>query len=180
MTKRHKGLFISFEGGEGSGKTTQIALLRAWFEGQGREVLLTREPGGTPAAEAVRELFVSGETDRWDGMSEALLVFAGRRHHVVNLIKPALERGAVVLCDRYVDSSMAYQGYGRQIGKDVIDWLAGHCIEDVMPDRTFLLDLPVKTGLARAGGRDGENAARFGARRCGYWLWPDSVAADLL
>ena len=104
------GRFVTVEGGEGAGKSTQIRRLAAWLDGRGIETVTTREPGGTPGAEAIRALLVTGDTDRWDAATEALLVTAARRDHAEKLIRPALARGAWVLCDRFADSTLAYQG----------------------------------------------------------------------
>src|SRR5512147_653413 len=112
--------FITFEGGEGSGKTSHSRRLADWLKGRGFEVVLTREPGGTPGAEEIRKLLVEGEAARWEPMTEALLHFAARRDHVAKVIKPALARGAWVVCDRFADSTMAYQGYGHGLGPETI------------------------------------------------------------
>ena len=112
------GLFISFEGGEGSGKTTQIRRLESCFSQRGRAVVVTREPGGSPGAEEIRNLLLTGDPGRWDAVTEALLMFASRRDHVERTIRPALGEGKVVLCDRFADSSVAYQGYGHGLGAE--------------------------------------------------------------
>ena len=155
-----RGRFITFEGGEGAGKSTQISFLAAALERLGISVVQTREPGGSPGAEEVRALLVKGEAGRWDGISETLLLFAARRNHLQTVIRPALERGAWVLCDRFNDSTLAYQGYGRGLDSD---WLAGlyHAVsEGLEPDLTLYLDVPVEVGLARAG-RRGDDENRF-------------------
>jgi dTMP kinase len=146
-------LFISFEGGEGSGKTTQIRRLEKWFNNQGRDVIVTREPGGSPGAEEIRNLLLTGDPGRWDAVTESLLMFASRRDHVERTIRPALSRGKVVLCDRFADSSVAYQGYGHGLGADYIRDLWKLAIGDFKPDLTLIFDLPIELGLERAGAR---------------------------
>ncbi|WP_339773944.1 dTMP kinase [uncultured Thalassospira sp.] len=147
------GIFISFEGGEGSGKSTQIRLLEQWFRHRGHDVIVTREPGGSPGAEEIRALLLTGDPGRWDAVTEALLMFASRRDHVERTIRPALARGQVVLCDRFADSSVAYQGYGHGLGADFIRQLWKLAIGDFKPDLTLMMDLPIETGLERAGAR---------------------------
>jgi dTMP kinase len=148
-----KGKFITFEGGEGAGKSTQVGLLAAALRGTGRRVLETREPGGSEGAEQIRELLVHGEVGRWDGTTEALLHFAARREHLVHTVLPALEAGTWVLSDRFADSTMAYQGYGHDLGPDLIETLYGLVVGEFRPDLTLILDLPVDQGLRRAEGR---------------------------
>jgi len=147
------GLFISFEGGEGSGKTTQIRRLESWFRQRGREVVVTREPGGSPGAEEIRNLLLTGDPGRWDAVTEALLMFASRRDHVERTIRPALAEGKVVLCDRFADSSVAYQGFGHGLGAEFIRNLWQIAIDGFKPDLTLIFDLPVEVGLERAGAR---------------------------
>lgn len=149
------GRFITFEGGEGGGKSTQLRLLAASLAASGREVVTTREPGGSPGAEDIRALLVQGDVGRWDGLTEALLHSAARRDHLVRTVWPALARGAWVLCDRFADSTLAYQGYGHGLGLDTIGQLTRIAIGAFVPDLTVVLDLPVETGLRRAGGRGG-------------------------
>ena len=151
-----KGLFITFEGGEGSGKSTQIKRLAAALSADGRAVVQTREPGGSPGAEAIRALLVTGDPDRWDGMTEALLHYAARRDHVERTVKPALEAGSIVLCDRFADSTMAYQGYGHGLGRDTVAHIHDVTLGSFKPDLTLILDLPVEEGLKRAAGRGGD------------------------
>jgi dTMP kinase len=153
MTER--GQFITFEGGEGAGKSTQLKLLAEALGRAGIEVVTTREPGGSQGAEAIRALLVTGEVDRWDAHTEALLHSAARRDHLVKTVWPALERGAWVVCDRFADSTLAYQGYGHGLPKDFIIGLTRLAIGDFKPDLTLILDLPVAEGLKRAGGRGG-------------------------
>jgi dTMP kinase len=153
-----EGRFISFEGGEGTGKSTQARRLAAALSAGGREVVLTREPGGSPGAEAIRALLVEGAADRWSALSETLLMYAARRDHIERLIAPALERGATVVCDRFFDSTRAYQGAGGGAPAELIAALERQVVGDVRPDLTLILDLPVATGLARAAGRGGAEA----------------------
>ncbi len=155
--------FISFEGGEGSGKTNHSRRLAEWLRQQGHEVVLTREPGGTPGAEEIRKLLVQGEIARWEPMTEALLHFAARRDHVTKVIKPALVRGAWVVSDRFADSTTAYQGYGHGLGAEPIDLLRRLVLGDFAPGLTLLFDVPVTLGLQRAGKRN-VAAARADAR----------------
>lgn len=149
------GRFITFEGGEGAGKSTQVRLLAESLRGRKREVVLTREPGGADGAEAIRTLLVSGAVDRWDARTEALLHSAARRDHLVKTVWPALERGAWVICDRFADSTLAYQGYGHGLDRALIGQLAEVTMGRFRPDLTLILDLPVEEGLKRAGGRGG-------------------------
>lgn len=159
-----QGLFITFEGGEGSGKTTQIARLAAALRDEGHDAVTTREPGGTPEAERIRELLVRREGGAWMPMAEVLLLFAGRVMHVETLIKPALAAGKIVISDRFTDSTRAYQGYGHDLGLDVIEEINRAALGDFKPDLTFVLDIDVVTGLTRAGKRmagDGSDEDRF-------------------
>ncbi len=153
------GRFITVEGGEGAGKSTQVRRLAAWLDGRGVETVATREPGGTPGAEAVRALLVTGDTDRWDATTEALLVTAARRDHAEKLIRPALARGAWVLCDRFADSTLAYQGYAGGLPLDGLTALTRFAVVDLTPDLTVMLDLPAEAGLARAGRRTASGPA---------------------
>lgn len=150
-----RGKFITLEGGEGSGKSTQIRLLAQALEAVGIAVTVTREPGGSPSAEQIRALLVDGEVGRWDPLSEALLHYAARREHLRHTVLPALAGGRWVLCDRFADSTMAYQGYGHGLGRDVIAALHAAVVGDLAPDLTLILDLPVDAGLARAASRGG-------------------------
>ncbi len=164
---RTAGRFITVEGGEGAGKSTQIRRLAAWLDGRGIESVATREPGGTPGAEAIRALLVTGDTDRWDAATEALLVTAARRDHAGKLIRPALARGAWVLCDRFADSTLAYQGYAGGLPFDGLTALTRFAVRDLTPDLTVVLDLPAEAGLARAGRRTApgpEAESRFEGR----------------
>ena len=150
------GRFVTFEGGEGGGKSTNLRMLATALEAVGETVIVTREQGGSAGAEQVRRLLVEGATDRWDSVSEALLHYAARRDHVERLISPALDRGDWVVCDRFADSTMAYQGYGHGLGREPIETLHGLAIGGLKPDLTLILDLPVETGLTRAGSRGGD------------------------
>jgi dTMP kinase len=155
MTGDHPGRFITLEGGEGGGKSTQARRLAVSLESEAGEVLLTREPGGSPGAEQIRGLLVDGEVHRWDAVTETFLHFAARRDHLVNMVQPALARGAWVISDRFADSTMAYQGYGHGVDRDAIAELYRICVGSLKPDLTLILDLPVEAGLARAAGRGG-------------------------
>ena len=145
--------FITFEGGEGAGKTTQIKRLSAYLVGIGQAVLETREPGGSAGAEEIRKLLVEGAPDRWDAETESLLHFAARRDHLVKTIVPALEAGNWVLCDRFADSTIAYQGYGHGVSRRALDQLYDLVSQGFSPDLTFILDLAVDAGLGRASRR---------------------------
>jgi dTMP kinase len=152
--------FVTFEGGEGAGKSTQIRLLADWLTAQGVAVTITREPGGAPGAELIRDIVLKGATDRWAPMSEALLMTAARTEHVERTIKPALADNHWVLCDRFYDSTVAYQGAGHGLGIERMQELQANALPGVRPDLTFMLDLPVETGLARAVGRESAKADR--------------------
>lgn len=145
-----KPLFITLEGGEGVGKTTQINRLAEQLTRSGYKVITTREPGGTPEGEKIRSLFVRDEGVDWTPMAELLLVLAARSVHVERVVWPALEAGKIVLCDRFSDSTLAYQGYGRGLKGDVIASLTGQVIGGLIPDLTFVLDMPVELGLSRS------------------------------
>jgi len=155
MTREARGRFITLEGGEGGGKSTQARRLAAALESSVDEVLLTREPGGSPGAEEIRKLLVDGEVHRWDAVTETLLHFAARRDHLINSVEPALARGAWVISDRFADSTMAYQGYGHGVDRAAIASLYRLCVGSLKPDLTLILDLPVDAGLNRAAGRGG-------------------------
>ncbi|MEM7445195.1 MAG: dTMP kinase [Pseudomonadota bacterium] len=150
-----RGRFITFEGGEGAGKSTQIALASAFLEDRGIDHIVSREPGGSPGAEEIRRLLVEGEPGRWDAVTEMLLHFAARRDHIRTVIEPALAAGQWVLCDRFVDSTLAYQGYGHALGEAPVRQLAEMTIDQCWPDLTLILDLPVEAGLGRAATRMG-------------------------
>jgi dTMP kinase len=148
-----RGRFISIEGGEGAGKSTQVDLLVKALGRAGIPVQTTREPGGSPGAEEIRRLLLEGEGERWDAISEALLLVAARRDHVTRVIAPALARGVWVVSDRFADSTMAYQGYGRGVAVEDLAVLHRFALRDFAPDLTVILDLPVEIGLARAAAR---------------------------
>nr|WP_246247555.1 dTMP kinase [Cellulomonas septica] len=141
------GLFVSFEGGDGAGKSTQARLLAERLRAQGREVVLTREPGGTALGQTLRDAVLHGE--HVDARTEALLYATDRAHHVASLVRPALERGAVVVTDRYLDSSVAYQGTGRDLGADEVENLSLWATRGLLPALTVLLDLDPDVGRAR-------------------------------
>jgi dTMP kinase len=147
------GLLITVEGGEGSGKTTQCALLAEWLQAQGLLVTRTREPGGTPAADRLREILLDPQLERLDGVAEVLLFAASRAQVVEHVIRPALRAGRVVLCDRFVDSSIAYQGYGLGVDLGLIRYINEQVTRGLVPVLTLLLDLPPEEGRARRGGR---------------------------
>ncbi len=156
------GRLITLEGGEGSGKSTQCKRLATFLSANGLDVLTTREPGGTEGAEDVRTLLVEGAAGRWDAWSEALLVNAARRDHVVRIIAPALAAGRWVLCDRFIHSTLAYQGRLGGIGEEAVIALHRLALGRLWPDLTLIFDLPAEAGLARAAARGG--GARFEAR----------------
>ena len=146
-----RGYFITLEGGEGAGKSTQARRIAAKLAAAGLPVLRTREPGGAPGAERIRELLLSPGS--WDSLTEAMLHFAARREHVVRSIRPMLEAGAWVICDRFADSTLAYQGAGQGLAYETWARLCDLTLEGLKPDLTLILDLPVEAGLARAAGR---------------------------
>ena len=150
-----RGRFITFEGGEGGGKSTQLRLLVAALKGAGVPVLQTREPGGAPGAEEIRRLLVEGEPGRWDAVTEALLVSAARRDHLVKTVWPALEAGRWVVSDRFADSTLAYQGHAGGVAQRQLMQLYRILADKFVPDLTLILDLPPETGLARAHQRRG-------------------------
>lgn len=154
-----RGQFITFEGGEGAGKSTQAGRLVARLEGLGRKVVRTREPGGSPGAEALRELLVNGEGDRWSPTAETLLMYAARADHLERVIRPALDAGAWVVCDRFSDSTRAYQGAGGGVTRELIEAIDQAVVGVDQPDLTVMIDVPVELGLERAQARGG--AARF-------------------
>ncbi len=155
MKKARPGKFITLEGGEGGGKSTQIARLKQALEGAGLTVITTREPGGTPSGERIRALLVEGEPGSLSPVSEALLHFAQRAEHLERVIKPALARGAWVISDRFADSTMAYQGYGHRLGRKPIEALYKLVCGNFRPNLTVILDVPVELGLERAASRRG-------------------------
>lgn len=148
-----RGRFISIEGGEGAGKSTQVGLLVAALDRTGIRARATREPGGSLGAEAIRRLLLEGEGERWDAIGEALLLVAARRDHVTRVVAPVLAQGVWVVSDRFADSTMAYQGYGRGVALEVLAALHRFALGEFAPDLTVILDLPVEIGLARAAAR---------------------------
>ena len=161
------GRFISFEGGEGSGKSTQARLLADHLKNSGQAVVLTREPGGTAGAEAIRALIVTGAPDRWTPWGEACLVNAARADHLARVIAPALARGDTVICDRFVDSTRAYQGAGKGIADSDLCALHRLACGDIWPDLTVVLSIDPALGLARANARQG-GEGRFEAHDIGF------------
>ncbi len=158
------GKFITLEGGEGAGKSTQVPRLAAHLERAGHTVCITREPGGAPGAEAIRKLLVTGDPGRWDAEAETLLHSAARRSHLTDTIRPALARGEWVVCDRFADSTLAYQGYVGGVDKGFISEIYAEVAGDLTPDLTLILDLPPEAGLARAQARSqarGEGEDRY-------------------
>jgi len=152
-----EGLFLTLEGGEGAGKSTAARFLADHYRSQGREVVLTREPGGSPLAEAIRGLVLASWDEGVSATAEVLLMFAARAAHLQATIRPALARGAVVICDRFVDASWAYQGAGRGVPADQLAQLEAMVLDGLKPQRTLLFDLPPELGLARAKGRGDNN-----------------------
>ncbi|MCM8731416.1 dTMP kinase [Hephaestia sp. GCM10023244] len=169
-----RGRFISLEGGEGAGKSTQVRRLAAALEARGLHTLVTREPGGSEGAEAIRALLMQGAVTRWSPHSEALLFAAARADHVEKTINPALGAGHWVIADRFIDSTRAYQGAAGGIDDAAIMALHGFGSRGLLPDRTFVLEIAPSEGAVRATGRDGAAADRFAARDGGFH---DAVAA---
>jgi len=150
------GTFITFEGGEGSGKSTQLGLLWEAFNAARIPCLKTREPGGSPGAEQIRKLLVSGDVDAWDPMAETLLFYAARLDHVNAMVRPALKAGKTVICDRFADSTLVYQGVGKKIPEAAIREMHKTTLGDFAPDLTLILDIDPALGLKRAGERRGD------------------------
>ncbi|KOF22626.1 thymidylate kinase [Ensifer adhaerens] len=153
-----KGLFVTFEGGEGAGKSTQLRLLADSLRALGREVLTTREPGGSVGAEAVRHVLLSGAAEAFGVRMEAILFAAARSDHVEEVIRPALAKGTIVLCDRFMDSSRVYQGITGNLEPAFVETLERVAINGVVPDRTVIFDLPATIGLERAQRRAGDDS----------------------
>lgn len=167
---KSKGIFITFEGTEGCGKTTQIQLLRDYFESRKRECVLTREPGGTALAEKIRNLLLDAKSDaKIFPKAELLLFEAARAQHVDELIRPSLEAGKVVISDRFFDSSLAYQGSARGLGEVFVKEANALAVGDCIPDLTILLDLPASEGLARAKRRDADFSDRMGSEKLEFY-----------
>ena len=159
-----RGRFIAFEGGEGAGKSTQVKALVARLRDRGLEVVQTREPGGSPGAEALRDLLVQGDAGRWSALSELLMMYAARADHLEKVIRPALNRGAWVVCDRFADSSRAYQGAGGGVAPSFIEQVDRAVVAETQPDLVIVMDMPVEAGLARAQEREktrGDKENRF-------------------
>ena len=163
-----RGRFITLEGGEGAGKSTQLRRLADTLRARGHDVIETREPGGSPGAEAIRQLLLEGAEERWSPGAEALLFAAARADHVDKTIRPALERGAWVLSDRFLDSSLAYQGGAGGVGAKAVRRLHEVGSGGLLPDRTLLLRLDPEEAAARARSRDTDGADRIGARDAAY------------
>jgi dTMP kinase len=157
-SREERGYFITFEGGEGSGKSSQINMLVEKFNAIGEEVVVTREPGGSAGGEAVRHVLLSGAAESFGSEMEAILFFAARSDNVETIIKPALEKGKHVLCDRFFDSTRVYQGASGNANEELLNSLERVICEDVWPDLTIIIDLDPREGLARAAKRRGENA----------------------
>ncbi|WP_411219857.1 dTMP kinase [Terribacillus saccharophilus] len=155
------GLFITLEGGEGAGKTSAVPLLTARLEEQGYQVLATREPGGIEIAEAIRAVILNPANTSMDGRTEALLYAAARRQHLVEKVWPALKKGMIVLCDRYVDSSLAYQGHTRGLGMEEVMEINRFAVENTLPDLTLFFDISPKAGLARISENKGREQNRL-------------------
>ncbi|HEX7759725.1 MAG TPA: dTMP kinase [Caulobacteraceae bacterium] len=163
-----RGRFITFEGGEGAGKSSQVRLLAQRLAEAGYGLVSTREPGGSPGGEAIRALLVTGEPDRWSPLTETLLMYAARRDHIERVIEPALARGDWVICDRFADSTRAYQGAGGGAPEELIAALEAQVLGAARPDLTLILDLPVEVGLARAHARDSNAETRFEAKGAAF------------
>jgi dTMP kinase len=160
MNNPHKGKFITLEGGEGSGKSTQVEFMIQFLKGRGIPVIATREPGGSEGAELIRGLLVKGDVHRWDAVTEVLLMNAARRDHLKSLIIPALEAGTWVICDRFADSTIAYQGYGRGVELSYLNNIYELIAGSLTPDMTLVFDLDPRLGLERAR-RRGDSEDRF-------------------
>lgn len=175
MRTNSRGLFLTVEGVEGVGKTTNIAFIRDWLKNAGIELVCTREPGGTPLAEELREMLLVKRAEPVDPSAELLMIFAARAQHLSQVIEPALEQGKWVLCDRFTDATFAYQGGGRKLPLATIEALESLVQRGRQPDRTFYLDLDVAIGLARASKRgtadrfESEERTFFEAVRAAYW-----------
>lgn len=155
------GYFITFEGGEGTGKSTQVQKLGTFLRRSGKDVVQTREPGGSAEAEKLRDLLVSGEPDRWSAQAEALLTYAAREHHLIHVIRPALAKGRWVICDRFMDSTRAYQGFAGGCPERLIDELEASIVQATRPSLTFIFDVDPGIGLSRARARGEFQGDRF-------------------
>ncbi|MEC8210801.1 MAG: dTMP kinase [Pseudomonadota bacterium] len=163
---KNLGRFITIEGGEGAGKSTQIQVVKDYLLSRGNDVVATREPGGTSEGQEIRNLLVSGDKDKWSPLSETLLILADRAAHLERVIRPALAEGKYVVCDRFFDSTKAYQGVAGGLGLDVIHNLQQPVLGTTLPDVTFLLDIDPEKGLRRAQVRGGE--LRFESKTLAY------------
>jgi dTMP kinase len=163
-----RGMFVALEGGEGTGKSTQSRLLAEWLRLQGRNVVLTREPGGTPGAEAIRSLLLDPPGEGWGSRAEALLFAAARSDHVEKLIRPSLLEGKWVVCDRFLDSSRAYQGGAGGLGDDAVQQLHAIGSQSLKPDLTFLIVVPAEMVALRLARRDGDASDAIGGRDAAY------------
>ena len=163
---KNPGRFITLEGGEGAGKSTQIQVVKDYLQTRGNDVVVTREPGGTSEGQEIRNLLVSGDKDKWSPLSETLLILADRAAHLERVIRPALAEGKYVVCDRFFDSTKAYQGVAGGLGLDVIHNLQQPVLGTTLPDVTLLLDIDPKKGLRRAQERGGE--LRFESKTLAY------------
>ncbi len=163
-------LFVTFEGGEGSGKSTAIKSLVEKLKQEGFDILLTREPGGTPISEQIREVILNKENTNMDPITEAYLYAASRRQHVIEKVRPALKEGKLVLCDRFLDSSLAYQGGARGLGFDMILDINKHAIDGLFPDVTIFFDLKPEIGLARINANSGREINRLDVEKMEFHL----------
>jgi len=163
-----RGCFITFEGGEGAGKTTVIERLAGELTAAGHQVMVTREPGGVDIAEQIRSVILDMKNTRMDGRTEALLYAAARRQHLVEKVIPALEAGSVVLCDRFLDSSLAYQGYARGLGMDEVYTVNRFAIDDMMPELTIYLDVSPEVGLSRISSNKDRERNRLDAEKLSF------------
>jgi dTMP kinase len=168
--KDGRGVFITFEGGDGTGKSTQVRRLGETLAARGLRAVLTREPGGTPQAEKIRNLLLQRDSGNFDPLSEALLLFAARREHIVNVIEPALARGDWVISDRFIDSTRAFQGYGMGLDLDLIDRLYDMVSGGIQPDLTLVFDIDPEVGLARSGKQKAAATAALEATEDRYEL----------
>ena len=159
--KNLQGIFITFEGGEGTGKSTQSKLLYEHLINKNINTILTREPGGCLESEEIRNILIKGNINKWDPITESLLHNAARREHIKKIIKPALLENKVVICDRFVDSTMAYQGIGLGVSSNFLDILSSEITENIKPNITFIFDMDIKTSLERANIRDKEIQNRY-------------------
>ncbi|USK33938.1 dTMP kinase [Bacillus sp. F19] len=165
-----KGIFITFEGPDGAGKTTILNMLSEEFREKGIEAVFTREPGGIRIAEQIREVILNKENTEMDSRTEALLYAAARRQHIVEKVIPALNEGKLIICDRFIDSSLAYQGYAREIGVDDVYSINMFAIDGVMPEVTLYFDIEPERGLMRISGNDGREVNRLDLEKMDFHL----------